>query len=654
MRKKLFIMDIDGTLAIGENLIPGAAELIEEIRIQGGQCCFFTNNSSRGIREYQEQFRRWGIETSEREFLTAGTFAIHWLKQKFGEQKIYVQGTNAFLQECRREGLHATEEPGTDVAAVLSTYDREMTYEKVMKTCRLLEQGIPWYATNADAGCPCEFGMVPDCAAICEMISRAVGRRPEYLGKPDAGMAAYALERFDCTKEEALVIGDRLYTDIACGENAGIDTCLVLTGEEKEYSGQPTYCLFSVQGLAKILRRMRVAGEWNFPPQAFAANPIDENFPVSNGKSINGIQKAIPGLYDQASRWYKGDLHIHTTCSDGHDTPECLNLRAERNGLDYYAVTDHNYWHETWPLSGCMVIPGMEITMEAGHMNVFGHGPFLLSLNHPYLSKWSWKLPDLVLAAIDCLEIDNNPTFEYEPDVHATEANQRAVRLSDLLWADGYRICAVGGSDVHLKETERYGDSPDPTRPGDPSTYLYMDGLSANGFRDALKSCHAYVTRQCSLDFSCTLYDAEHQKLRGRWLFGDQIPKECCYLEYDLQVYADCRNGIQILQQSSRSEICPDGKNTGNKKETAHFYVLVNGEKHLLSESAETQMENAEHAQWKMRYHGVLTLSDTSYTWIRFGAEDEDGKLVFYANPFTRGTKEQHQYRTFGDVSLSL
>ena len=66
MQKKLFIMDIDGTLAIGGSLIPGAAELIREIRMQGGQCCFFTNNSSRGTREYQEQFESWGIETDRK------------------------------------------------------------------------------------------------------------------------------------------------------------------------------------------------------------------------------------------------------------------------------------------------------------------------------------------------------------------------------------------------------------------------------------------------------------------------------------------------------------------------------------------------------------------------------------------------------------
>ena len=620
MQKKLFIMDIDGTLAIGGSLIPGAAELIKEIRMQGGQCCFFTNNSSRGIREYQEQFESWGIETEEREFLTAGTFAIYWMKQKFGEQKIYVEGTNAFLQECLRNGLYVTEEPKADAVAVLSTYDRELTYEKITKTCQILEQGVPWYATNADAGCPCEFGMVADCAAICAMISQAVGRRPEYLGKPDAGMAEYALKRFGCAKEEALVIGDRIYTDIACGENAGIDTCLVLTGEEKEYSDQPTYCLASVQSLAKILKRIRISGETCFPPSPFAGTL--NTYVESDSANI------CTSLCDTAARWYKGDLHMHTTRSDGHDTPEQLNLRAGQNGLDYYVVTDHNYWHETWPLSGCMVIPGMEITMDAGHMNVFGHGPFLLSLNHPFLSRWSWKLPDLVLAALDCLEIDNNPTFEYEPGIYAKEANRRAVQLSDLLWADGYRICAVGGSDVHLKETERYGDSPEPARPGEPSTYLYMEGLSAAGFRDALKSCHAYVARHCSLDFSCMLYDAEHQKLEGGWLFGDQLPKECRYLEYDLYT---------------------DRKSAGERElQPCIPYVIINGKKQLL------QKESAEHAQSEIRYHGVLMLPDAPYVWIRFGAEDEDGGLVFYANPFTQGGREQHQYQTFGDVLPSL
>ena len=175
------------------------------------------------------------------------------------------------------------------------------------------------------------------------------------------------------------------------------------------------------------------------------------------------------------------------------------------------------------------------------------------------------------------------------------------MQLSDLLWADGYRICAVGGSDVHLKETRSATQKrhQEPARPGEPSTYLYMEGLSAAGFRDALKSCHAYVVRHCSLDFSCMLYDAEHQKLEGGWLFGDQLPKECRYLEYDLYT---------------------DRKSAGERElQPCIPYVIINGKKQLL------QKESAEHAQSEIRYHGVLMLPDAPYVWIRFGAEDEDG-----------------------------
>ena len=139
----------------------------------------------------------------------------------------------------------------------------------------------------------------------------------------------------------------------------------MLTGEEKEYSDQPTYCLASVQSLAKILKRIRISGETCFPPSPFAGTL--NTYVESDSANI------CTSLCDTTARWYKGDLHMHTTRSDGPDTPEQLNLRAGQNGLDYYVVTDHNYWHETWPLAGCMVIPGMEITMEAGHRNVFGH-----------------------------------------------------------------------------------------------------------------------------------------------------------------------------------------------------------------------------------------------------------------------------------------
>lgn len=260
MKKKLYFWDIDGTLALGKTLIPGAASLIEEIHRQGAHCCYLTNNSSKGIDEYLAQFEQWGIPAKREEFMTAGIYAAKLLKAKFKDEKIFVLGTESFLFECRREGLCVTQEAEEDVAAMLTAYDTELTYEKIRKVCRLLEVHRfirPWYATNADLCCPSEFGMVPDCGAICKMISLAVGREPEFLGKPNPGMIDYVLKQYGIARQDAMIVGDRLYTDIECGKRAGISTCLVLTGEEKEDSGKADCCFPSVAELGLILRNRK-------------------------------------------------------------------------------------------------------------------------------------------------------------------------------------------------------------------------------------------------------------------------------------------------------------------------------------------------------------------------------------------------------------
>ena len=294
-------MDIDGTLALGKQLIDGAAELIEEIHRQHGICCYFTNNSSRGVAEYVDKFQNWGIRVSEEEFVTAGTFAISVLKKQYGNQKIFVFGTRAFLWECRRMGLNVTEKEETDIAAVLTTYNRELTYETLTTVCRVLQKNkIPWYATNEDLCCPYEDGiMLPDCGAISYMISLAVDRKPQFLGKPHPEMAEYVLEKYSCIREEALLVGDRCYTDIACGQQAGIMTCLVLTGEEKNARNKADICLNSVKDLAKILKRQRLNNSEEFPTY---------NWIQSITKNKVGIQEQYEGLsqdqiFGAASRW---------------------------------------------------------------------------------------------------------------------------------------------------------------------------------------------------------------------------------------------------------------------------------------------------------------------------------------------------------------
>ena len=611
MRKRLFIMDIDGTLALGNQLIDGAAELIYEIRRQQGICCYFTNNSSRGAEEYVDKFRKWGISISEEEVVTAGTFAVAELKKRYGDRRIFVSGTKAFLWECRRLGLNVTDKEEKDIAAVLTTYDRELTYEKLTVLCRILEKyELPWYATNEDLCCPYEDGvMLPDCGAISQMISLAVNRKPQFLGKPHPEMAEYVLEKWKCQKEEALIIGDRYYTDIDCGQHAGIDTCLVLTGEEKNARNKVDICLNSVKDLAKILQRQRLNGNLDLPVYNWIQN-TDETY--------DGLE--ADQIFSEEGRWYRGDLHIHTTKSDGHDTPKEMKIRAEREGLDFYAVTDHNVWQKKWPLTSCMVLPGIEISEENGHRNVIWTGKKIVSLNHPFLDQWSCKDRELPLSKLDCLEIDNNPTFEYAVQYHAEEANQKAVALSDLLWADGHRICAVGGSDVHLKETERYGNSPMPAKPGNPSTWCYMEAMTPENLFESIQNCRVYVTRDCEIRFSCECCQADGKRMSGTYRFGDRLPEECVRMEFELK--------IRTHEQDPQVFYKKDG-------ETIQLY------------------EESEKGGWK-QYNGTITFqSGQGYHWIRFGAQSGKGTLLFYANPFTKGEKTPTLH-TFGEASLLM
>jgi len=110
-------------------------------------------------------------------------------------------------------------------------YDTELTYQKLEDACILLGRGVGYIATNPDWVCPTWYGFVPDCGSVSEMLYTATKRRPTFIGKPQPAMVEFALDKTGYKKEEAVVIGDRLYTDIACGVNAGISSIFVLSGE---------------------------------------------------------------------------------------------------------------------------------------------------------------------------------------------------------------------------------------------------------------------------------------------------------------------------------------------------------------------------------------------------------------------------------------
>lgn len=234
-RKKLFLFDIDGTLAVGDTLYEGSAKLLDYIEEIGGKAYYITNNSTRSGADYVEKFRRaFHLETTEDQFITSGHMTVHFLLEHYADKKIFVLGTRSFIKELRRNGLHITEQAEDGIDCAVAAYDSELTYEKLVRICQVLSAGnVPFYATNPDLRCPSDFGFIPDCGAICSMITASTGIEPTYLGKPDRQVVDLCLERSGFTREETLVVGDRLYTDIACGINGQVDTCVVFTGEAK-------------------------------------------------------------------------------------------------------------------------------------------------------------------------------------------------------------------------------------------------------------------------------------------------------------------------------------------------------------------------------------------------------------------------------------
>lgn len=259
--KKLFLFDIDGTLAVGDELLPESRELLDEIEARGGQSYFITNNSTRSQEDYVTRFREvFGLAARPEQFATSSYVSALALREQFGNASVFVAGTGSLIAELRRFGVNAVTERRDDLAALLVGYDSSLTYEKLCAASELLQTtALPWFATNPDLRCPAPFGFIPDCGAICHMLTDTTGRHPHYFGKPARRMVDLCIEQSGFTPEQTLVVGDRLYTDIACGINAGVDTCLLLTGEAtldelRTTIYRPTYCFETVAALRRACK----------------------------------------------------------------------------------------------------------------------------------------------------------------------------------------------------------------------------------------------------------------------------------------------------------------------------------------------------------------------------------------------------------------
>lgn len=224
------ILDVDGTIVRGDELIPGATDGLRALEEAGVSRLLFSNNPTRGADHYRERLARHDLEIDPANVLTSATVTAEYLAANHVEDSVYVVGEDRLERIVGAAGLETTTDPKS-ADLVLGSIDREFTYDRLRRALTALEDGTPFYGTDPDVTIPTDEGAVPGSGAILAAMDAVAGRAPEaILGKPSEIAAAAAMTRLGTRPDRTIVVGDRLDTDIALGNRAGMTTAVVLTG----------------------------------------------------------------------------------------------------------------------------------------------------------------------------------------------------------------------------------------------------------------------------------------------------------------------------------------------------------------------------------------------------------------------------------------
>lgn len=258
--KRLYLLDMDGTIYLDNELFDGVIDFLNYVKDIGGKYIFLTNNSSKSVDKYIEKMLSLGIKTDKDDFLTSTDATISVIYKR-NYKKIYALGTNSFKEQLMKAGLPVTDKREDDIDCLIMGFDTELTFQKLEDACILLNKGVDYIATNPDLVCPTWYGYVPDCGSVSHMLFNATKRKPEFIGKPQPLMAVTAMEKYGFSKAETALIGDRIYTDIACGINAGITSILVLSGEAtmkdiEESDVKPTFIYNNIKEIYEEIKKI--------------------------------------------------------------------------------------------------------------------------------------------------------------------------------------------------------------------------------------------------------------------------------------------------------------------------------------------------------------------------------------------------------------
>lgn len=226
----LFVLDMDGTFYLGDIILEGSLDFLKKVEDAGKHYIFFTNNSSKSPENYIQKLAKMNCSIERNQIMTSGDVTIEFLKRNRTEKKVYLVGTPALEESFREAGISlVTENP--DIVVI--GFDTTLTYEKLERACTFIRNGAEFLATHLDINCPTEDGFIPDCGAMCALISLSTAKEPKYLGKPFKETMEMVLAKTGFEKERVAFVGDRLYTDVATGVKNGAKGILVLSGETK-------------------------------------------------------------------------------------------------------------------------------------------------------------------------------------------------------------------------------------------------------------------------------------------------------------------------------------------------------------------------------------------------------------------------------------
>ncbi|UUX33782.1 CehA/McbA family metallohydrolase [Fundicoccus culcitae] len=335
---------------------------------------------------------------------------------------------------------------------------------------------------------------------------------------------------------------------------------------------------------------------------------VDGNYTIPN-KSIGN------------TGWYKGDLHTHTNSTDGNMSAEKLTDEAERLELDFFAITDHDFYHLKWPKTKLIVLPGVEITAIQGHFNVIGLKKIIdwtpnkndqgfnsniginrlfnefhaqdaiVSINHPFLDECMWTFNEVQLENVDAIEIINDPTY---PD--NLKANKKTIQFWTELLNEGYRITGIGGSDVHYYPTEYNLATTQTTEIGLPLTHLYMEACNKDNIVKSIANGMCYVTNGIDLEFNIKMNN-ETIIVGQRFTNNNTVYP----ITYEVSV-----KGVPNV----------------------HIQFILNGE--LIDYFV----------QEETRVVFQIDISSNKYHWLRCDIYDKEGLLLGFINPIYFGEKE--------------